>query len=51
LNAHAIDHSSLDPEFVAALEQMEWVPEDDAQPGTREVCPAALALLELRAKG
>ncbi|KAI0252072.1 hypothetical protein BJV78DRAFT_1282060 [Lactifluus subvellereus] len=36
LNAHAIDHSSLDPEFVAALRQMELVPEEDAQPGTQE---------------
>jgi len=50
LNAHALDHSSIDPELVAALEQVELVPEEDAQTDTREVYPAALALLELHAK-
>ena len=51
LNTHVIDHSSIDPEFVAALEQVELVPEEDAQPSTQEVYPAALALLELHVNG
>lgn len=40
-NAHALDHSSVDLEFVTALEQMVLVPEADAQSNTREVYPAA----------
>jgi hypothetical protein len=51
LNAQVTDHSSTDPEFVAALEQVELVPEEDAQLGTREVYLAALTLLELHVKG
>ncbi|KAG5633494.1 hypothetical protein DXG03_007252 [Asterophora parasitica] len=51
LNEHAIDYYSFHPEFVAALEQMELVPEEDAQPDTQDVCLPAVALLELRAQG
>ncbi|THH27758.1 hypothetical protein EUX98_g6434 [Antrodiella citrinella] len=51
LNAHAVDHNSLDLEFVAALEQTELVPEEDAQPATREFEAQAVQMNPLRCWG
>jgi hypothetical protein len=49
--SHAlVDHCFVDPDFAAAVEQAELEPDDDAQPGTPDAHPAALALLDLRAK-
>lgn len=51
-NAHNIiddeDYLEVDPEFAAALEHFDLMPEKVAQPDEQmEVCPSTLSLLEL----
>ncbi len=49
-NVHSMDYNSVDPEFAAALNSLELVPEKDIQSNKQGVCPATLVVLQLRAQ-